>query len=66
MPRSWRTTGPGFQPVRDNHGPAVAAGTLAAGTGVLAVGLLAPAAASASSNQVWTGDGDGSSWTFSP
>src|SRR5438876_626663 len=40
-----------------------AAGTLAAGTGVLAVGLLAPIAASASSNQVWTGGGDGSSWS---
>jgi hypothetical protein len=40
-----------------------AAGTLAAGTGVLAADLLAPAVASASSNQVWTGGGDGSSWT---
>src|SRR5580700_7036175 len=40
-----------------------AAGTLAAGTGVLAADLLAPAAASASSNQVWTGGGDGSSWS---
>src|SRR5690348_15490477 len=39
-----------------------AAGTLAAGTGALAAGLLAPAAASASSNQTWTGGGDGSSW----
>ncbi len=40
-----------------------AAGTLAAGTGVLAADLLAPTAASASSNQVWTGSGDGSSWS---
>ena len=41
----------------------VAAGTLAAGTGVLTAALLAPTAASASSNQVWTGSGDGSSWS---
>ena len=40
-----------------------AAGTLAAGTGVLTAALLAPTAASASSNQVWTGGGDGSSWS---
>jgi hypothetical protein len=40
-----------------------AAGTLAAGTGVLAADLLAPAAASASSSQTWTGGGDGTSWS---
>jgi hypothetical protein len=40
-----------------------AAGALAAGTGVLTAALLSPTAASASSNQVWTGGGDGSSWT---
>ncbi len=40
-----------------------AAGALAAGTGVLTVALLSPTAASASSNQVWTGGGDGSSWS---
>src|SRR5258708_35417107 len=40
-----------------------AAGTLAAGTGVLTAALLAPTPASASSNQVWTGGGDGSSWS---
>jgi len=40
-----------------------AAGTLAAGTGVLTAALFVPAAASASSNQTWTGDGDGSSWS---
>ena len=40
-----------------------AAGALAAGTGVLTAALLAPTAASASSNQVWTGGGDGSSWS---
>src|SRR5690349_5450294 len=40
-----------------------AAGTLAAGTGVLTAALLAPAAASASSNQTWTGGGDGTSWS---
>ena len=40
-----------------------AAGTLAAGTGVLTAALLMPTAASASSNQTWTGDGDGSSWS---
>lgn len=40
-----------------------AAGTLAAGTGVLTAALLAPTAAGASSNQVWTGGGDGSSWS---
>jgi hypothetical protein len=40
-----------------------AAGTLAAGTGVLTAALLMPAAASASSSQTWTGGGDGSSWT---
>ena len=40
-----------------------AAGTLAAGTGVLTAALLVPTAASASSNQVWTGSGDGSSWS---
>jgi hypothetical protein len=40
-----------------------AAGALAAGTGVLTAALLSPTAASASSNQVWTGGGDGSSWS---
>jgi hypothetical protein len=40
-----------------------AAGTLAAGTGVLTAALLVPTAASASSNQTWTGNGDGSSWS---
>jgi hypothetical protein len=40
-----------------------AAGTLAAGTGVLTAALLVPTASSASSNQVWTGGGDGSSWS---
>ena len=40
-----------------------AAGTLAAGTGVLTAALLAPAAASASSSQTWTGGGDGTSWS---
>jgi len=40
-----------------------AAGTLAAGTGVLTAALLVPAAASASSSQTWTGGGDGSSWS---
>jgi len=40
-----------------------AAGTLAAGTGVLTAALLVPTPASASSNQVWTGGGDGSSWS---
>ncbi|HET7247560.1 MAG TPA: hypothetical protein VFJ07_22300 [Streptosporangiaceae bacterium] len=40
-----------------------AAGTLAAGTGVLAAALFAPAAASASSSQTWTAGGDGSSWS---
>jgi hypothetical protein len=40
-----------------------AAGTLAAGTGALTAALLAPTAANASSNQVWTGGGDGSSWS---
>jgi fibronectin-binding autotransporter adhesin len=40
-----------------------AAGTLAAGTGVLAAALFAPTAASASSSQTWTGGGDGSSWS---
>src|SRR5215831_10821764 len=39
-----------------------AAGTLAAGTGVLTAALLMPAAASASSSQTWTAGGDGSSW----
>jgi hypothetical protein len=39
-----------------------AAGTLAAGTGVLAAALFAPTAASASSSQTWTAGGDGSSW----
>jgi hypothetical protein len=38
------------------------AGTLAAGTGVLAAGLLGPVAASAASSQTWTAAGDGSSW----
>jgi hypothetical protein len=40
-----------------------AAGTLAAGTGVLAAALVAPAAARASSSQTWTGGGDGTSWS---
>jgi asparagine N-glycosylation enzyme membrane subunit Stt3 len=40
-----------------------AAGTLAAGTGVLTAALFLPAPASASSNQTWTGNGDGSSWS---
>ena len=40
-----------------------AAGTLAAGTGVLTAALLVPAAASASSSQTWTGGGDGTSWS---
>jgi hypothetical protein len=40
-----------------------AAGTLAAGTGVLAAALIAPTAASASSSQTWTGGGDGTSWS---
>ncbi len=40
-----------------------AAGTLAAGTGVLTAALFVPAAASASSNQTWTGGGDGTSWS---
>ena len=40
-----------------------AAGTLAAGTGVLTAALLMPTAASASSNQTWTAGGDGSSWS---
>lgn len=40
-----------------------AAGTLAAGTGVLAAALFAPTAASASSSQTWTAGGDGSSWS---
>ena len=40
-----------------------AAGTLAAGTGVLTAALLVPTAASASSSQTWTGGGDGSSWS---
>ena len=39
-----------------------AAGTLAAGTGVLTAALFAPTAASASSSQTWTGGGDGTSW----
>jgi hypothetical protein len=34
-----------------------AAGTLAAGTGVLTAALLVPAAASASSSQTWTRSG---------
>src|SRR5215467_12789676 len=40
-----------------------AAGTLAAGTGVLTAALLVPAAASASSSQTWTGGVDGTSWS---
>src|SRR5580700_2321712 len=40
-----------------------AAGTLAAGAGVLTAALLVPTAASASSNQTWTGGGDGASWS---
>src|SRR5215831_16047643 len=40
-----------------------AAGTLAAGTGVLTAALLVPSAASASSSQTWTGGGDGTSWS---
>jgi asparagine N-glycosylation enzyme membrane subunit Stt3 len=40
-----------------------AAGTLAAGTGVLAVGLRAPPAAGAASSQTWTGGGDGTTWS---
>ncbi len=39
-----------------------AAGTLAAGTGVLTAALFM-SAASASSNQMWTGGGDGTSWS---
>jgi hypothetical protein len=39
-----------------------AAGTLAAGTGVLTAALLVPAAASAASSQTWTGGGDGTTW----
>jgi hypothetical protein len=37
--------------------------TLAGGTGALAASMLAPLAASASSSQQWSGDGDGSQWS---
>jgi hypothetical protein len=40
-----------------------AAGTLVAGTGVLAAALVMPAAASAASSQTWTGDGDHTTWS---
>src|SRR5262249_48163001 len=40
-----------------------AAGTLAAGTGVLTAALLVPAAVSASSSQTWTGGGAGWAWS---
>src|SRR5215471_4989762 len=59
------------QPSTPRLGPATwhrlarvaAAGTLAAGTGVLTAALLMPTAASASSSQTWTGGGDGTSWS---